>query len=520
MRTTLAGATLALLLGTAAAASAAPVPVAAVGAPIGEAAPASVLAPSTFRATFRVPRADTALYLGTQWPVRDIRVTVVGPGPRRQTIAGDTSLPGRMLGLRLPADAWQADRIELVASTVSAGSPPYVLKAEKLAYIAWRNWWWSAFFGLFVGLALVQGLLAIVLRSRAFGWFALAMLMESMLTLAWLGIVRPPPEISQPLNAVVQTVQMIAMLLFSLAYVGRGRVPRAALVALWTIVALNVVSAFGSDVLQDLWPVPDVATRAIISAMGLGFVALGVAAVRRRVDGAVFYVAGTIFAVVGLFADTFENALYAPLIQSAPMLGSALEALLLALALSLQLRRQERERVHLDRLAYADGLTGIANRTALDAGLSRAWDKARRTASPLAALMIDVDYFKQFNDSYGHQAGDDVLRRIAGVLASLSLRRDDLVARYGGEEFFVLLAESDADGAHSVAERLLSAVAALNVPHETSPEGRVTVSVGVASTVPALGGDERELVRRADAALYGAKASGRNRLAVDAPLPV
>jgi diguanylate cyclase (GGDEF)-like protein len=497
------------------AASAAEPPMAEVGAPIGDAAPASVFAPTTFRATFRVPRVDTALYIGTLWPVRDVRVTIVGPGPRRQTIVGDTSLPGHMLGLRLPGDAWQADRIELAASTVSAAAPPYLLRAEKLAYIAWRNWWWSAFCGLFLGLAAVQGLLAIVLRSRALGWYAFAMLMEAVLTLAWLGIVRPPPEISQPLNAVVQSLQISALLMFSLLYLERARIPRAATIGLWTIVALNFTSAIGSDLYQDLWPVPDVATRVLILAMGLGFVLLGVAGLRRKVDGSIYYLTGAALAVFGLYVGSFADYLWRPLVEAAPMIGSAIEALLLALAVSLQLRRQEREREHLDRLAHVDGLTGIANRTALDAQLARSWERARRMSEPLGGLMIDVDHFKRYNDTYGHQAGDEVLRRIASVLSDLSVRRDDIVARYGGEEFFVVLAATDLAGAQRVADRLLEAIKALALAHATTQEQRVTVSIGVASIVPAVATDERELIRRADAALYAAKAMGRNRLALD-----
>lgn len=486
-----------------------------VGAPIGEAAPASLFAPSTFRAAFRVPRIDTALYIGTQWYVRDVQVTIVGPGSRRQTITGDTSLPGHMLGLRLPADAWRADRIELAASTVNSATPPYLLRAEKLGYIGWRNWWWSAFFGLFIGLAAIQGLLAMVLRSRALGWYALAMLMEAALTLAGLGIVRPAPEISQPLNAIVQAVQLIALLAFSLRYLERARISRPAVVGLWTAVALNIVSAFGSDLYGDLWPVPDAVTRALIGAMGLGYVFLGVAGLRRRVEGSIYYLAGVVAEVCGLLVGSFVDNLYAPLVETAPMIGSGLEALLLALALSLQLRRVDLEREHLDRLAHVDGLTGIANRAALDAQLARCWKHARHANAPLAALMIDVDHFKQYNDTYGHQAGDDVLRRIARVLANLPLRHDDMAARYGGEEFFVLLAECDLAGAQHVADRLLGAISGLAVPHAAAPEQRVTVSIGAASFVPDAVGDERELVRRADAALYKAKHTGRNRLAVD-----
>ncbi|MBV9439024.1 MAG: hypothetical protein JOZ24_03425, partial [Candidatus Eremiobacteraeota bacterium] len=178
------------------------VPATWTGAPIaGDSSPASLLHPATLRAAFRVPRVGTALYVGTPWYVRDLSVTVVGPGERRETIAATTDLPGRMLGLRLPADAWQADRVELEATTVSAAAPPYLLPAEQLAQIGWRNWWYAALFGLFAMLALLHGALAAMLRSRTFAWFAAAMAGEAGLLVPWLGIVRPPPEISQPLHA-------------------------------------------------------------------------------------------------------------------------------------------------------------------------------------------------------------------------------------------------------------------------------------------------------------------------------
>jgi diguanylate cyclase (GGDEF)-like protein len=303
--------------------------------------------------------------------------------------------------------------------------------------------------------------------------------------------------------------------MFSLLYLQRARIPRAAAISLWAIVALNFMSAIGSDLYQDLWPVPDVVTRVLIVAMGLGFVLLGVAGLRRKVEGSIYYLIGAALAVFGLYVGSFADYLWRPLVEAAPMIGSAIEALLLALAVSLQLRRQEREREHLDRLAHADGLTGIANRTALDARLARSWERARRASEPLAALMIDVDHFKQYNDTYGHQAGDEVLRHIARVISDLSVRRDDIVARYGGEEFFVMLAETDLAGAHGVADRLLVAINALALPHAAMPEQRVTVSIGVASIVPDGATDERELIRRADAALYAAKQLGRNRLALD-----
>ena len=494
-------------------------PLAIVGAPIAPdgIAAASVFHPAHVTATFRVPRADTALYVATQWYVRDLSVTIVGPAGQRRTIIAQPDLPGHMLGLRLPSDAWRADRVELDESVVRASAPPYLMTAEAFASIGWRSWWYQAFFGLFLGLALVHGMLAVTLRSRAFGRYTIVMLAQAAILLPWLGIARPPPEISQPLHAVLQSVIFAGLTLFTIAFFERARLPRYVLIALWSLVAVNISTVWGDDVLQDLYPVPELATQVITTAMYLAFVAAGVFGVRRRVDGAWYYIAGTALSAAGFVCSEFLPPRYDPVVQSLPMLGSGLEALLLALALSLRLRRQERERVKLERLVSVDGLTGIANRTALDERLPDAWETARREGQPLAVLMVDVDHFKAYNDTYGHLAGDRVLRHIARALEESAKRDNDLVARYGGEEFVVLLPGADRDGAQVIAARLLDAIDRLQIEHGGVQSKRLTVSIGVASVVPIRPGDGSELVRRADTALYVAKSTGRNRVVVDEP---
>lgn len=158
----------------------------------------------------------------------------------------------------------------------------------------------------------------------------------------------------------------------------------------------------------------------------------------------------------------------------------------------------------LHRISTQDGLTGVANRRHFDETLALECRRAARSRSPVSLLMLDLDYFKPFNDEHGHQAGDDLLRRVAGILRDTVHRAADLVARYGGEEFVVLLPETSEEDAQRIAETLRARV------EET---GLVTVSVGVATRVP-----EREaaacddIVRRADEALYMAKRAGRNRV--------
>ena len=160
------------------------------------------------------------------------------------------------------------------------------------------------------------------------------------------------------------------------------------------------------------------------------------------------------------------------------------------------------------QLSSTDGLTGLSNRRAFDAALQAEWDRCRRDACPLALLMIDADQFKRFNDRHGHAAGDDALRLVAGIISDALRRPADCGARFGGEEFSVLMHDTGLEGALAVAERIRRAVSSAPVPD--LPDERVTVSIGVAAMVPRPEQDCRELVVKADEALYEAKRDGRN----------
>jgi diguanylate cyclase (GGDEF)-like protein len=163
-------------------------------------------------------------------------------------------------------------------------------------------------------------------------------------------------------------------------------------------------------------------------------------------------------------------------------------------------------------LALMDGLTGIANRRYFDTSLASEWRRGARRGEPLALLMIDVDFFKHYNDHYGHLAGDDCLRQVAGALKAGLSRPGDLVARYGGEEFACLLPQTDAAGALAIGERLEAAVRALGIAHLASEAAAiVTVSVGVAVAHPTVDDDGATLIRLADTELYRAKSLGRAR---------
>jgi diguanylate cyclase (GGDEF)-like protein len=159
-------------------------------------------------------------------------------------------------------------------------------------------------------------------------------------------------------------------------------------------------------------------------------------------------------------------------------------------------------------------LTGLSNRRHLDEVLDMLWRRARRDQFPIAALMIDVDHFKHYNDHFGHLGGDECLRTVAAALARFAGRADDLAVRYGGEEFLLILSGTDLVSAEQIARRVLEAVHGLALPMP-DPAQHITVSIGVASLVPGPEGDFDILLQRADAALYQAKQRGRNQVMTD-----
>ncbi len=169
----------------------------------------------------------------------------------------------------------------------------------------------------------------------------------------------------------------------------------------------------------------------------------------------------------------------------------------------------------LETLSALDGLTSLANRRRFDEAFLAEWARAKRTGASIAVLMLDVDNFKRFNDRYGHQAGDDCLKRVANVLKTRGIRQTDLAARYGGEEFCIVLPHCDIQGAQLVGTQIVQAIEALQIPHEDSPFEVVTISAGAAATIPTQDNNADNLVNQADRALYKAKAAGRNQLATD-----
>ncbi len=168
----------------------------------------------------------------------------------------------------------------------------------------------------------------------------------------------------------------------------------------------------------------------------------------------------------------------------------------------------------LEDLSFKDGLTGVANRRMFDSVMELEWTKACRSRQPLSLVLVDIDYFKQYNDHYGHLQGDDSLRRVGQALASAATRSRDFLARFGGEEFVLVLPDSDAAAAMAVAERCRSILFKEQIPHEKSPISQLlTVSMGVGTIIPSHEDDLLNFIRQVDMSLYEAKQRGRDRVA-------
>jgi len=181
----------------------------------------------------------------------------------------------------------------------------------------------------------------------------------------------------------------------------------------------------------------------------------------------------------------------------------------------IQLKRQQDI---LSQLSFLDGLTRISNRRAFDEHLNREWRRAIRAKSTLSMLLMDIDYFKYYNDNYGHIAGDDCLKKVAAELIQIHKRPCDLFARYGGEEFASILTDTDLTGAIHVASDIITAISDLKIPHEYSPVADfVSLSIGIASVNPDSGMTYDQLIHEADNLLYQAKKNGRNRMEYKRP---
>jgi len=170
----------------------------------------------------------------------------------------------------------------------------------------------------------------------------------------------------------------------------------------------------------------------------------------------------------------------------------------------------------LEELSFRDGLTGVANRRRFDAMMELEWSNAQRNLQPLSLIMLDIDYFKQYNDCYGHLEGDLCLKRVAWILTAVATRARDLLARFGGEEFVLVLPETDEAAARMLAERCRDLILEEQIPHEQSPISPVlTISLGVGTVIPGPDDELLPFIDAVDKRLYEAKLRGRNCIVAD-----
>jgi diguanylate cyclase (GGDEF)-like protein len=270
--------------------------------------------------------------------------------------------------------------------------------------------------------------------------------------------------------------------------------------------AMNII---GRDISQSA------VTQAILSEPA------GVFEARAGIDGVQrLYVHQAVLGVpLTISYGTAMNRIYAGWRQEAWRIGALVASLCcinLALLIGLirSLRRRDEAEEQLQRLATTDALTGLYNRRHFDQIIAREWNRARRISAPVSVLMIDADHFKAYNDTFGHQMGDDVLAALGDCIASATQRSSDCSARYGGEEFAVILPGVGADEALCVAEAIRGKIGALRELQQGRPDRLPTVSIGTATLVPQAGLTPRDLVKAADAALYAAKEAGRDRVMV------
>jgi diguanylate cyclase len=384
------------------------------------------------------------------------------------------------------------------------------------------------FVGFYFAVGLVFGLLFLSLRNRQLLLYALVMMtlvaFEAInKAYAW-QYLWPGASLEWHLpNALAFWAYYAALVAFCASYLtsaGSLRIFRTIAVVLLT---LNLPAAYAGADFHDFPGVIPVA-QTLTSALLVTLLMWAIFAMRAGQRSARFYV----IAFAGVGAGIIVNRLaldqiiaHTPFTEWILEIGIAWEAILLALAVASSLNDtiSENALLHaserqLQQLATIDGLTGVSNRRAFDARLDAEWNRACRARRPLALLFVDVDHFKQYNDTYGHLAGDDCLRRIARALDALATRSTDSSARYGGEEFAVLVADETAGDAALLAERMRLGVASMAIPHAASAEGRVTISVGVAGCIPAIGDAPSLLIASADAALYEAKRAGRNAVVI------
>jgi diguanylate cyclase (GGDEF)-like protein len=435
-------------------------------------------------------------------------------------VADATSdVAGRPVSVQIPEAAWDAPYIDVAVDYASRTALPQIDSLHRLTGLALEEQTtFFAFLGFFIAIGLFNAFLSVMLRDASFAWYGAAMGIVALLTAFNSGV--PHGWTRTPLQEeIIRTVLLwsyfAAVAQFACVFLTLRRASRGLYYTILALVAVNFFGIAGESCFGDGWPffiLDEVLQDGLLAAL----IFAGAVMARQGLRSARFFLIAFMGVAAGVvIGDLNEHALIhggSFFIEYALDFGIAFEALFLALALADRTHRLDDERRRLEVLIDIDALTGLANRRGFDEALRREWQRNARAFAPLAMLMIDVDWFKKFNDRFGHPAGDEVLRRVAGALRSTIRRAEDTAARYGGEEFALILSATNADDASLLAERCRRAVEELAIPHPGNSAGVVTISVGVAVAVPVYDASPMALVIEADGALYRAKAGGRNRV--------
>ena len=375
--------------------------------------------------------------------------------------------------------------------------------------------------GMILALGLLNGILGVTLRDRVYLWYAAAM-----------GAFVLYQDVETVLPRGVAAYACFVLYLGLIAAFARAflDLPRAAPSA-WRIIVGTGAFVALEESAYALWP-GGVRASGLASSLDplaraaflLAVFSAGIVAWHRGSTAARFYCIAFAGVAIGLIVGVSGDYGVIPgtgLTDAAPGAGVAWEALFLSVALADRIRVLdakaavlEGERDALEAVAYRDALTGVANRRAFEQRLQDEWRRGLRERTRLAVVLIDVDHFKAYNDAYGHVRGDRVLARVGAAIAGTLGRPNDFVARYGGEEFVIVLPGCSREDAARVASSIRAAVRELGIAHAQSEFGRITISAGVASTVPKAERKAGALVAAADRMLYAAKDGGRDRVAL------
>lgn len=440
--------------------------------------------------------------------------------------AGGFDLAGRDRALVpgilvLPESALAGDPIYLRIATVVDPREVRLAPLDSAVQTSLQRRGFVGFFiGFFVAIGVFNLLMYASLRDRALVNFAFVMLLSALRAAIAFGMfwqVLPPLDFltRELIYDTVALATVAALAMFSIDFLKLGNRDRVAtgLVAATTIGTLSIY-------ITDFFPNATVAfdwTLLVTLAFYAALLYAGIRAYRRGMHPARIYAAGIVCSMLGYLINMSSYALpHQELWVYALELGEALQAILLAFAVaaSVQESRAENERLllesrQLEELAMRDGLTGVLNRRAFDAALHQAIAEAASSHASLGVLMIDIDHFKPYNDSLGHQAGDEALQAVARACGSC-VRAGDIFARYGGEEFAAIVPGASDEELQAIAERMRASTVALGRLH---PDGSpLTVSIGGWSTQPGVATTREQMVHQADASLYVAKASGRDRI--------